>query len=78
MFALILNPDNLAPMWLLPGGGELWLIGILVLILFGAPKIPEFFRSLGQGVGELKKGLKEGGEPSADKETQEEAKSDNS
>jgi sec-independent protein translocase protein TatA len=35
------------------------LVGVLVL-LFGAKKIPELARSLGQSVGYLKKGLKDG------------------
>lgn len=38
------------------------LLGIiaLVLLIFGAKKVPEIFRSLGSGVNEFKKGLKEG------------------
>lgn len=41
------------------GWGEALIIAIVVLILFGAPKIPEFMRNLGRGVGEFKKGLKD-------------------
>ncbi|HLO97485.1 MAG TPA: twin-arginine translocase TatA/TatE family subunit [Fimbriimonas sp.] len=41
----------------LPGGAELWILGGAVLLLFGSAKIPALMRSLGQGVGELKKGL---------------------
>ncbi len=41
-------------------GSEFVLIAVLALVLFGGKKIPEFFRGLGQGVGELKKGLEEG------------------
>jgi sec-independent protein translocase protein TatA len=41
----------------LPGGPELWILGAAVLLLFGSAKIPALMRSLGQGVGELKKGL---------------------
>lgn len=44
----------------LPGGPELWIIGGIVLLLFGGAKIPQLMRGLGQGVGELKKGLDEG------------------
>ncbi|MFN8218721.1 MAG: twin-arginine translocase TatA/TatE family subunit [Fimbriimonadales bacterium] len=40
-------------------GPELWVIVILVLVLFGAKKIPELMRSVGQGVGELQKGINE-------------------
>lgn len=36
------------------GGQELILIGLLILILFGANKIPEFARGLGKGIREFK------------------------
>ena len=39
---------------------ELLVLAVVVLVLFGGKKIPELFRGLGQGVGELKKGLEEG------------------
>jgi sec-independent protein translocase protein TatA len=40
---------------------EVWILGIvLLLVLFGGKKIPELMRGVGQGVGELKKGLDEG------------------
>ena len=38
----------------MPGGSELLIIGIVILILFGAKKIPEFMRGLGKGVKEFK------------------------
>ena len=41
------------------GGQEIWIIAILVLVLFGAKKIPELMRGVGQGVGELQKGIAE-------------------
>lgn len=41
------------------GGSELLVIAIVILIIFGASKIPEFMRNLGKGVGEFKKGLRE-------------------
>ena len=34
------------------GGGEIILIFLIVLLLFGAKKVPELFRSLGKGVNE--------------------------
>jgi TatA/E family protein of Tat protein translocase len=34
-------------------------IGAVVLVIFGPKKLPEFARSLGKSVGELKKGLDE-------------------
>jgi sec-independent protein translocase protein TatA len=33
---------------------------VAVLVLFGGKKIPELMRGVGQGVGELKKGMEEG------------------
>jgi sec-independent protein translocase protein TatA len=37
------------------GGGELMLVLVAVLILFGAKRIPEFAKGLGQGINEFKK-----------------------
>lgn len=42
-----------------PGGGELLIIAAVVMLLFGAKKLPEFARSLGKAKGEFKKGLDE-------------------
>ena len=36
---------------------HLMILAIVVLVLFGAKKIPEFMRGVGQGMGELQKGL---------------------
>jgi sec-independent protein translocase protein TatA len=41
------------------GGGEIVLILALVLILFGAKKLPELAKGLGQGIKEFKKATKE-------------------
>jgi sec-independent protein translocase protein TatA len=41
------------------GFQELLLIGTIVLVFFGAKKIPEFMRGLGKGVKEFKEGVKE-------------------
>lgn len=41
------------------GTPELVIIGILVLILFGAKKLPMFARSLGKSMGEFKKAREE-------------------
>lgn len=38
----------------MPGMGEWILIGLVVLIFFGAKKIPEFARGLGRGIREFK------------------------
>jgi sec-independent protein translocase protein TatA len=42
------------------GGWEILLILGIVLLLFGATKLPKLARSMGQSVGEFKKGLREG------------------
>ncbi len=49
-----MNPHIIA---FLPNLGtpELIIIGILVLVLFGAKKLPMFARSLGKSIGEFKK-----------------------
>ncbi|MDF7823928.1 twin-arginine translocase TatA/TatE family subunit [Pontiellaceae bacterium B12227] len=49
----------------MPGGPELLVILFIVLLLFGAKKLPELSRSLGKSLGEFKKGQQEGGEPDA-------------
>ncbi|HZE99945.1 MAG TPA: twin-arginine translocase TatA/TatE family subunit [Planctomycetota bacterium] len=36
------------------------LVVVVVLLLFGAQKIPELARSLGSGLNEFKKGMREG------------------
>ena len=42
------------------GPQELVLILLIVLLLFGAKKLPDLARSLGRSVGEFKKGKEEG------------------
>jgi sec-independent protein translocase protein TatA len=41
------------------GVQEILLIGLFVLIFFGAKKIPEFMRGLGKGVKEFKDSMKD-------------------
>ena len=41
------------------GAGEIILILLVVLILFGAKKIPELARGIGKGMSEFKKGIKD-------------------
>ena len=38
------------------GGQEILILAIIIIILFGARKIPKLARSIGQASGELKKG----------------------
>lgn len=41
------------------GGGEIVLVAVVVLVLFGARRIPEFAKGLGQGIKEFKKASNE-------------------
>ena len=43
----------------LPGGGEWIIIGLAVLLLFGAKRIPELARGLGKGIREFKDASRE-------------------
>lgn len=47
---------DIQPQFLLsmPGGTELIIIAVVILVLFGAKKIPQFAKGLGQGVKEFK------------------------
>lgn len=45
--------------FILPGGMELWLILLVVLLLFGAKKLPQLARSMGSSISQFKKGLKD-------------------
>ena len=43
-----------------PGIWQVVIVVLIVVVLFGAKKIPELARSLGKAKGEFKKGLAEG------------------
>jgi sec-independent protein translocase protein TatA len=43
----------------LPGGPELIIIAIVILLLFGGRKIPELMKGIGGGIKEFKKATKE-------------------
>lgn len=51
----------LPPLAAMPGGWELWIVLLIILILFGS-RLPGIARSLGQGIKEFKKGISEGNE----------------
>jgi sec-independent protein translocase protein TatA len=42
-----------------PSGMEWIIVALLILLLFGAKKIPELARGIGQGIGEFKKASSE-------------------
>jgi TatA/E family protein of Tat protein translocase len=44
----------------IPGGPELFVILLIILVLFGASRLPKLARSMGQAGKEFKSGLKEG------------------
>ena len=50
------------------GHTEILLIIFVILLLFGAKKLPELSRSLGKSLGEFKKGQREGNKPDPDEE----------
>ena len=56
-------------MGFLPGGSEWLLILLVIVILFGAKKIPELMRGLGSGIREFKNAAN----PNDDKETKTDA-----
>jgi sec-independent protein translocase protein TatA len=45
------------------GPPEILLIALVIVLLFGARKLPDIARSLGKAKGEFKKGLEEGDAP---------------
>ena len=57
------------------GGQEVGVILIIVLLLFGAKKLPELARSLGQGVKEFRKSVKEISEDVAENGSEDSSKS---
>lgn len=51
--------SSLFLMFSLPGGMELFIIVLVVLLLFGAKKIPELARGMGKGIREFKEASRE-------------------
>jgi sec-independent protein translocase protein TatA len=52
--------DSMTPMLAMMSATHVVLVAVVVLLLFGAQKIPQLMRSVGSGLNEFKKGLKEG------------------
>ncbi|MFL5767666.1 MAG: twin-arginine translocase TatA/TatE family subunit [Actinomycetota bacterium] len=53
----------------MPGPTEWLIVGAVVLLLFGAKKLPDLARSLGRSSSEFKKGMREGGVDDDEDET---------
>lgn len=51
----------------MPGPFEILVILLVVLLLFGGKKLPEFGRALGEGIREFKKALSGKGDSESDK-----------
>ncbi len=54
-----MNPP-IAPFLALPGPTELWVVALILVLLFGARKLPELARAAGSSISMFKRGLKEG------------------
>lgn len=48
------------------GPGELIILGIVLLLLFGGAKIPQLAKNLGLAKSEFEKGMRDSDEPKAD------------
>ena len=52
------------------GGGigipEIAIVGAVLLLFFGADKLPKLMRGMGSGITEFKKGLKDGDKPKSE------------
>ncbi len=59
------------------GPGELILILLILLILFGAKRLPEIGRALGKSLAEFKKGMQEAKEEMKDSTHNEDVKKEN-
>jgi sec-independent protein translocase protein TatA len=51
------------------GGQELLIILVIVLVLFGASRLPALARSIGQSAKEFRKGIEEGATEAAEAST---------
>lgn len=57
----------------MPGPGELWIILLIVLVLFGGAKLPKLAKNMGESMQEFRKATKElenGEEADGDKSSQ--------
>ena len=50
---------TIQPMFALPGGPEVLLILLIVVLLFGASRLPKLARSSGEAIGEFRRAREE-------------------
>jgi sec-independent protein translocase protein TatA len=68
-FVVALTLALLLPSCTMPGGFELAIIALVVLLMFGGAKLPKLMRGMGSGITEFKKGLKDGDTNDGDDDT---------
>jgi sec-independent protein translocase protein TatA len=68
-FVVALTLALLLPSCTMPGGFELAIIALVVLLMFGGAKLPKLMRGMGSGITEFKKGLKDGDTSDGDDDT---------
>jgi sec-independent protein translocase protein TatA len=54
---------------IVPGPQELFIILLIVIVLFGATRLPQLGRGLGEAISNFKRGLKSGEEDSSNEES---------
>lgn len=59
------------------GTTEIIIIAVVIVLLFGAKKIPELMKSLGKGVKNFKDGMNDTEQPKNDEPKKEDSTSDN-
>ncbi|HTN47152.1 MAG TPA: twin-arginine translocase TatA/TatE family subunit [Flavipsychrobacter sp.] len=62
----MMNMENTQLLFAAPGGMELIMILLIVILLFGAKKIPELAKGLGKGIKEFKDAKEEGMNPTTE------------
>jgi sec-independent protein translocase protein TatA len=67
----MIPPSELIHLMFGVGPPELLIIFLIIIVLFGASRIPKLARGLGKGITEFKKGLKETGSDDDDESVKE-------
>jgi sec-independent protein translocase protein TatA len=58
------------------GFQELLILFLIILVIFGASKLPKLGRGLGEGISNFKKGLKDGADGQPERDTDSRSESD--